>query len=480
MLRPDFGSVALWLLPAVLAFGCDCESADGGPGGGGSHTGGAATGGGGAGGLGGAAGAGATGGAGADGGGGAGGAGGAGGSTAPPVLEVITDHHRFIDGQMFGGWGPHLGHLVRANASTGGGTSLWFVDDWCAQPGDPGTVCDVFDDHTLGYFELTDMGWQKQATVSIPGQVQQNTATIAATGGDLLHSYGVDVANNVLRECSYSPVNGPAGCVALPFTLPASSNYLGAALSPQGHRMVWWTVVVDGGGGSFHYIIDYGGGWNGPRSGGAAGYNDASYINIAFGGTGHSNDFTMHVQFVSGLAPNWGFHGAVGYGDMGTTDPVTWAMALAPVSLDGIMSTNDIWTDPDSNDTHVVARSEAGAAVYYHRPSGGNWSAPLFTLPATYRARFIFSGDRLVLVYGPKSGDLAYRVAAKSDRPAGSPITWASLTETLVALPSSFGGVMAIYPESPAYQNAPAAGLHVALVGATDQNVVLHVDAEPE
>ena len=49
----------------------------------------------------------------------------------------------------------------------------------------------------------------------------------------------------------------------MPFTLVPSSNYLGAAISPLGYRMVWWTGVVDGGGGSFHYVVDYGGGWNG-------------------------------------------------------------------------------------------------------------------------------------------------------------------------------------------------------------------------
>jgi hypothetical protein len=439
-------------------------------------------------GLGGAAGAGAsTGAAAAEGGGGAqGGTGGAGGSggqagtggAAGPQMETITLEHRYVPNQMFGGWGPHLGHLVRARASTGIGTSLWFVDDLCSQSPGP-SACDVLHDHTLGYFERVDAAWEPRASVALPGEIQQNTATIAAADGDALDTYGVDVGAHTLLECRYLPSAGPAGCAALPFTLGAGSNYLGAAISPQGYRLVWWTGVQDGGGGTFHYVVDYGGGWNGPRSGDAGGYNDASYINIAFGTGPYANEFTMHVQLVSGWAPNWSFLGAVGYGDLGTSEPVSWAMALAPPAGDAVVSTNDVWTDPDSNDSHLVARTDSGAAAYYHRPAGGSWSAALWTLPATYRARFVFAEDRLVLVYGPNGGDLAYRMATKADRPVGSPIAWGDIPETVVTLPQDFGSVDAIYPESPAYQTGAASGIHVALVGSSEQNRVLHVGVEP-
>lgn len=45
-----------------------------------------------------------------------------------PVLASITTEHRFIAGKMFGGWGPHLGHLARTSAG-----EPWFVDDTCSQ-----------------------------------------------------------------------------------------------------------------------------------------------------------------------------------------------------------------------------------------------------------------------------------------------------------------------------------------------------------
>lgn len=390
------------------------------------------------------------------------------------AIEEIHQRHRFIAGAMFGGWGPHLGHLVRAPASKGVGESLWLVDDVCAQSAGDGSVCDVNHDHTLGYYERDASGWQHRGDVALPGLVQQNTATLMSKGE--LQTFGIDVAAHVIRECRFGPKTGPAGCTTLPFTLGSSTNYIGAAVSPAGHRLVWWTGVVDGGGGTFHYIVDYGGGWNGPRSGGVAGYNDASYANIAFGGD-VATRITFHAQLVSGLAPSWGFLGAVGYGDLATTDAVTWVNALAPVNGDAIASTNDVWTDPSSGDTHLVARTAAGAAAYFHRPKGGAWSAASFTLPATYRARFVPSGSQLVLVYGPNAGDLAYRIASEADRPSGKPIAWGGLVEHSVALPPGFGPVYAIYPETSAYQTSAVSGLNVALVGKGKEHVVIHVGA---
>ncbi len=367
---------------------------------------------------------------------------------------------------------------MRAIASQGGGSTLWFVDDHCAQAGAGTPVCDANKNHQLGYFEYVAGSWAPRSTLPLPGTVQQNTATIAAAGGTVLHSYGVDDVSHLLRECTYSIAKGPQGCIALPFTLTANSNYVGAAVSPAGHRVVWWTNVVDGGGGGFHYIVDYGGGWNGPRSGSAAGYNDASYINIAFGGP-TPNTFTMHVQFVSGFAPNWGFVGGVGSGDLSTTAPVTWSLPLAPASGDEVLSTNDIWIDPNTKDTHLMARTKSGAAVYYFRPDGGSWSPASFTLPATFRARFIVSGGRLILVYGPNAGGLAYRIAKSSDRIPKTPIDWQNVGEQKLSLPAGFGSIVAIYPESPAYQATPAQGIHAVVVGSTKESETLHVAIEP-
>src|SRR5262245_34337246 len=38
--------------------------------------------------------------------------------------SLINASHRYQPGAMYGGWGAHLGHLLRSSAN-----ELWFVDD---------------------------------------------------------------------------------------------------------------------------------------------------------------------------------------------------------------------------------------------------------------------------------------------------------------------------------------------------------------
>jgi hypothetical protein len=379
---------------------------------------------------------------------------------------------------MFGGWGPHLGHLVRAGS--GASSELWFVDDVCSQASGA-DLCDVNQDKAIGYFKSTPGGWTKVAEAPIPGVVQQNTATIVNADGKTFSTFGLDVQSHAIVECVFTVASATSACspVAGIGPLPSSSNYIGAAISPQGHRMVWWTRVQDGGGGDFEYIVDYGGGWNGPRIGPIGGYNDASYINVAFGIGANQAKFTMHGQLVSGLAPNWSFFGAVGEGDTATSAPVTWTASLASPMGDAVESTDDILTDPITGDEHLFARTHSGAAVYFHRPAQGAWSGPLFTLPASYRVRFVLASDAIYLVYGIANKGLGLRAAAPAARITGSPIDWAALAETTVALPTGYENIYAIYPEAPAYQRERPTTVNVALVGAVTQNEALSVAILP-
>jgi hypothetical protein len=396
--------------------------------------------------------------------------GGGGGGGPKFEVEVITTRHRFIPNAMFGGWGPHLGHLVRA-PDANGGTALYFVDDVCSQSGGSPPVCDVLHDNAVGVFRLDGGTWTNLGETPLPGQVQQNTGTMAMAG--VLRTYGIDIANEVVQECSYDTKTATRACEALPFSLDASSNYIGAAVSPTGTQMVWWTVVKDGGGGSFQWIANYGGGWNGPRTGDVGGYNDSSYINIAF--RKDTTAFTMHTQLVSGLAPNWAFLGATGEGDAASTNAVTWANSLAPPAGDSVMSTNDIFIDPTTSDTHLLARTTQGAAVYYFRPKNGSWSGPLTVISGVLRARFSASGNGLAMVFGPTGAGLKYKLAPAASIVAGKPIDWTTVAEHSVPLPAGYDNIDAIYTESSVYQTTPTQDIHVAVVGATRQNEALHV-----
>ena len=462
-----------WLVALLSTLGlvaCGDDDASSGSGASSSQTSSGAAGAGASGGSGGAGAAGGSGAAGGTGGAGASSSSGSGGSEPSFATALITEHHRFIPGAMFGGWGPHLGHLVRASES------LFFVDDVCSQVASSSVYppCDVNDDHTLAVFEWTNGAWQTVGVMNPPGVVQQNTATIASADGTKLHTFGIDSGAALVVECTFTIATAASSCAALPIATGPFANYVGAAISPEGYRMVWWTGVVDGGGGSFHFIVDYGGGWNGPRSGGVAGFNDSSYINVAF--EPGSSAFTMHTQLVAGLAPNWTFHGATGVGDLALNAAVTWATNLAAVEGDAIASTNDIWIDPDG-DAHLLARSAAGKLVYFHRPAGGEFSAT-FWRDSTLRGRFVPFGDKLAIALGPAGAGLELLAASAAEVAASSPIDWANKSATAVPLPAGYESLMAIYPAAPPYFLEPATDIDLVVIGTPKENEALHVHVE--
>jgi hypothetical protein len=373
-----------------------------------------------------------------------------------PRVSVIASTHRYVPGAMFGGWGPHLGHLVRLPSG-----QLFWVDDACTQ----GVDCSVDVDRRLEYRELVGDTWELRASLPLPAGIQQNTGTIVE--GGTLASFGVDTATRRLVRCAMSPVTWTGGCAAIvDADLPLSTNYVGAAISPEGYPVTWATTVVDGGGGSFHWWADYGGGWNGPRTGGIGGYNDASYIHLAFGADA---GFVMHAQLVAGLAPSWTFRAAVGDGDAATVNAVTFA-TLAPE----LISTCDVLVEPDTGDTHVLARTTAGDVKYLYRPSGGAYAAAVDVPGAYYRARWVLLDDgRVVMAHAKNGAGLAYRVFPA--RTAGA-LDVAAAAEIPVALPDGYTSVLAIYPEAAVYQRTAPSVLGLAVVGTERQNEVVHVE----
>ncbi len=387
---------------------------------------------------------------------------------APPstvVTEVVSTTHRYVAGAMFGGWGPHLGHLIELGPRT-----LW-VDDGCDQAGGA-EGCDVEVNRRLEYHERTAAGWVRRASLPLPARIQQNTATISVGGG--LSTIGVDVAGQRMIECRMNPTTWAGGCAPFASALPASTNYVGAAVSPTGHKVAWASTVVDGGGGSFHWYADYGGGWNGPRTGGVLGFNDSSYLHVGF----VDNRMTIVAQLVGGLAPNWTFHAATGEADVGSAQPAIF-QPLASAGDDPLISTADVVVDPITGDVHLLARTGSGAVAYVHRSNGGAWTAPVVVLPATFRARWLVRADgALGLVSGPAGAGLALRTWTAAERATGTPLAIAARAARAVPLPAGYASVDGIYPASPIYQRALPSRFAFAIVGRTRQHEILYVTVD--
>jgi hypothetical protein len=384
------------------------------------------------------------------------------------TLEVVTEEHRYVPGYMFGGWGPHLGHLVRAENAQGG-TDLFWSDDLCSQstPGD----CDVYVNRRVGVFRRDPKGWTQVDTVNLPSGIQQNTATLAS--GSTLHVYGVDTTTQRVVECEIDTITGADSCAEIPIATGSDANYVGAAVSPDGYLLAWWTNVVDGGGGTFSYIVEYTEGYNGPRTGYVGGYNDCAYAHAAFPTDGPGA--TLFCQVVSGWAPNWSFSTLVGEADLSTVDPVVWTNALAAAKGDPVASTNDLWIDGTTQDAHLLARTEGGSAAYYFRPDGGAWSGALHIEPSTYRARWLATQYQVALVSGPASGGLRVRALPRASITAGTPLDLAAASAVDVELPVDFGQVYAIYPVAGTYQTEPVTAIELVVVGETNQNQALFV-----
>ncbi len=382
---------------------------------------------------------------------------------ASATLTPIFDDHRYVPGAMFGGWGPHLGHLVELGA--GETRALHWIDDHCDQAvaGD----CNVNVDRRLAVLRKDGAAWTAVRTVALPGTVQQNTATIA--DGATAWTFGIDSGARRVIECRH---DATSACAAIPIDTGPMANYVGAAITPAGWRVVWWTNVVDGGGGSFSFLVDYGGGWNGPRTGAIAGYNDCAYAHVAFAPTG--DGATFFCQVVSGLAPNWTFSTLVGAARLAIDAPVTWTNALAPPSGDTVMTTSDLWIDPSTGDAHLLARSTAGTSLYYHRPAGGAFGAVALSLPATFRARWLITPSTVALVSGPDAGNASVRTAARTATVAGQPLALVARLDVTVA-----GGlIQAIYPTAPVYQRAAPVAQTAVVVTADRQFEAVALDLD--
>ncbi len=370
--------------------------------------------------------------------------------------QTVTSTHRFQQGVAFGGWGPHLGKLLRSSNG-----SLYLVDD---------TGNDVNRNGGLAYYTLVNGQWFQAGFNPLVGTVQQNTGSVMK--GDMIFTYGIDVEGHRVEECYFSTVVDYKGCNHLPFILDNNANYIGAALTPSGYTMVWWTNVGNNTGGTFDYIYNFGGGWNGPVSSGIAGYSAASYANIAFY---DDSRFVLHAQLTTGAGSNWKFVGGYADGSIGNAI-TTWNMLSAVNGGDAIITTNDVWVD-SAGGAHILARSNAGALAYYYRPRGGSFSGVLASFANVYRARFIDSSDgNIYVVYGKRTEGLRVIILRKSDI-RGALVLQEGASQSITT-PSGYSSIDAIYPESSIYQTTKPQGFHTAINGSERQGEVVHIELQ--
>ncbi len=386
-----------------------------------------------------------------------------GATTGEPPLELelllITEHNRHHE-TMMGGWGPHLRGLMRDEED-----ALWFTVD---------VAPDVLTNAAVRYMRRGpgEDSWAQVAESAHAPGVQQNAATVLS--GGFLYTYSVNVVSRVLEEC-YLDTSDPAyrACNTilisnLPYQTPPSSNYVGAAVSPAGARVVWFTVVGQNGGeGQWIYLYNFGGGWNGPVEATLAGGNDFAYVRASF-----ADDASLGVvgQLYYGAYPNGEYRAAVSDFSLGQVPSFTSLTAPAPATT--TVSGADIVVDPDSGARHVLARTDAGAVAYYHRPGAASWADhadALYVFENTYRARFLEPElGALHVARGGASGGGITLVTA--DGPAGAEaIDWATASVATVPLPRGaepdFDAPSAIYVESRAYQTTPTPAVNFAFCG---------------
>ena len=376
-------------------------------------------------------------------------------SSPIPQIRTITTTHRYDPGKMFGGWGPHLGHLLRAPDNI-----LWFADD---------TGNDVMKMPAIDYYHLVNNSWQLAGTLPTYGQVQQNMGSVMKSNG-IIHTYGVDIQNHRIEECYFSTIQDYKACNLHSFPLDLQANYIGAVISATDTIAVWWTNVRDGGGGTLEYMYNTGGGWSAPLKSDIAGYNDLSYINAVFIDSTH---LAMLAQGVSGVAPNWSYSALYTVAEMGK--PITGWQLLGPAPTSGpVKSTNDIWVDKQKG-VHVLASAVSGGTIYYWQPYGGPIYGGLATIPSRYRARFVHAtnSSNLFVVYDTSNKALAY-YTVDTTKLAGQ-IPFASLAPQVIALPPDFGYVYALYPEASTYQTGVTKDMNVAVNGDGNEGVVIHV-----
>lgn len=357
-------------------------------------------------------------------------------------LEV-TSEHRFQRNVMSAHWGHHLGHLVRART-----TGLWFVDD---------TGNDVNITPTARYYQLVDdTAWVWRTSITNRGTVQQNTASVAI--GDTIYTYGVDISSPVIVENWLDTKTLNSGKRTVKYIL-SNTNYIGAAVTPAGGRIVWWTNVVDGGGPAswfYTWIVPGESLWRSTVTSSVPS-NDFSYVLIAW-----LNDSTFYAagEAIGGFLPNWTY-------DLGAGKVVLGKPISEFVKLKGSNYTaSDLWVNPANGDVHILGDG-GGKQTYYYRAAGAPWpdSGQVLSNPATiYRGtRFVEAPDGFLYLFLSTPTGLKFKRVARSA--ISGRIEFDSLATHDLDNKPGFNYTFALFPEIRTYQTTPVGGINFAYPG---------------
>lgn len=366
-----------------------------------------------------------------------------------PELEtwqITTTNRAYVE--MHGGWGPHL----RAPMTASDG-SLWFAYD-----GGPSVLSNT----TIHYAQFDGAQWSDVAQQSHIGGVQQNAAHVLRN--DILLTYAVSPGSSQLEECYLDTTDLTSrGCNVIaiggPYSTPPNSNYVGAALDPNGAKIVWFTVVGTAGStGQFIYTYDFGGGWNGPIVNTLPGYNDFAYVR-AF--TPTNNIVEWVGQAYIGDFPNGSFAVGADTVALGSQPSFqTFGPAVAPD--ESVRQAGDVWVDPATGDSHALARAD-NSTYYFHKPAAESWSAhtdPDEVLEGVVQTRWLFAEGLPLMMLARGGGPL--RALWLPD----GVTEWGSAEELPILIPArGFDSPSAIYTAGPEYQTEPVTGLDFAMCG---------------
>ncbi len=382
----------------------------------------------------------------------------------------VSTRNRYYDGSLMGGWGPHLRPLLRDSQSR-----LWHVVD---------AGRDNAHNESLLYYRF-DGAWRLVAEQpQIPG-VQQNAASVLHA--DALRTYAVaTTVPRRIEECVLAVSSSePLGCSSIssggnPIEPPPESNYVGAAVSPTGTIVIWWTRVgVPPGTGELLYVFNDGTGWSAPIATDLAPYHALGYVYVAFVS---GSELVLGAEAMELSSGSTAFSGVLARMTIG--QPLTDLTVLHVDATERMEAVEDVWLEEVTGTLHVVAHDpQADRVGWFAVPIASLGTGPLIAagiFDDAFRARFVEDGGGgLHLALGAEDGGSSppLRIFTSSILDAQSPIDWSMTSVRVVPMPGAleeWTWPSGIYVESASMQEEPPVARHLVFVGeerSTDDEI---------